>query len=33
MNGIQSALHPAGAQAASIHNLWHFFLWVAGWAQ
>jgi cytochrome c oxidase subunit 2 len=25
---IQSALHPAGAQAASIHSLWHLFLYV-----
>lgn len=29
MAGIQSALDPAGPQAASIHNLWHVFLWVS----
>ena len=28
MNDFQSALHPAGAQAASIHSLWHLFLYV-----
>jgi len=28
MTGIQSALDPAGVQAAQIHNLWHLFLWV-----
>jgi cytochrome c oxidase subunit 2 len=26
--GIQSALDPAGHQAAEIHSLWHLFLWV-----
>lgn len=28
MSGIQSALDPAGAQAAGIHSLWHVFLYV-----
>ena len=28
MTGIQSALDPAGPQAAQIHGLWHLFLWV-----
>jgi len=29
VGGIQSALNPAGVQAASIHSLWHVFLWVS----
>jgi len=28
VNDFQSALHPAGAQAASIHSLWHLFLYI-----